>query len=465
MLGKIPKSEIFEKVSSANETLKSNDVDFVILAGGLGTRTHTNCPKMFLEIAGQALIRYIINLCAIFSDRIISVVSPQLIGHHLFDGSVQAIQEKPKGTGDAIKSAIPFIDSENIVIMCSDTPLIESKHINALLATDGDVAIIACRIPDDMLDMPYGRIIFDEHQQFVKIVEHSDINYKEKDYPYANCGIYRIKTNILKKYIPYLSQDHLSGEYYITDLLSILNENDVKISVIMSDEYWPFHGINTLNDLALAENIIQKKLRSKFMKNGVKLSDPESVYFSFDSEIGSDVTIEQDVVIKNGVTIRSGSTIKSFCYLENCVIMENAVIGPFARIRDQSVMMENAIIGNFVEIKQSTIGRSAKVKHLSYIGNTYVGYKSNIGAGTITCNYDGVKKHKSVIGDNVMVGSNCSIISPIKIGDEALVAAGSVITEDVPGNTLAIARPKQQNLINKASEILNRKRRLNRNAT
>ncbi|MDR1289530.1 MAG: bifunctional UDP-N-acetylglucosamine diphosphorylase/glucosamine-1-phosphate N-acetyltransferase GlmU [Holosporales bacterium] len=436
--------------------LPDTGINFIILAGGLGTRTRFDSPKMFLELAGQPIIRYLINLCSSFSDRVITVVSPQIEGHYLFDGSFQVVQKNPLGTGDAVKTAMPFVDSEDVIILCADTPLIESRHIKSLLRTDGDAAFIACKIPEDMLDMPYGRVLCD-NQGFVKIIEHKDAAYDGKLYRYANSGIYRIKTSALKDDLNSLSPDKYSGEYYLTDLLTILSTNGKKISVVKSDEYWPFHGINTLIDLSLAEEIVQKKLRNEFMRKGVRLIDPDSVYFSFDSKIADNVTIEQNVVIKKGVTINSGATIKSFCYLEDCVIMEKAVIGPFARIRDRTVIMDGSTVGNFVEIKESTIGREAKVKHLSYIGNTYVGHRSNIGAGTITCNFDGVRKHKSVIGDNVLVGSNCSIISPIKIGDDALIGAGSVITQDVPANTLAISRTDQQNHKGKASEILNAK--------
>ncbi|MDR2598118.1 MAG: bifunctional UDP-N-acetylglucosamine diphosphorylase/glucosamine-1-phosphate N-acetyltransferase GlmU [Holosporales bacterium] len=433
------------------------NINFIILAGGLGTRTQFDCPKMFLELAGQPIIRYLINLCSKFSDTIISVVSPRIEGHELFAGSIQVVQENPKGTGDAVKTAIPLIDSENVIILCADTPLIEPRHIELLMSTDGDAAFIACKIPDDMLDMPYGRIVCDGYR-FVKIIEHKDPDYAPNLFRYANSGMYKMKINTLKDGITKLSPNQASGECYLTDLLHILSAEGKKISVIKTDEYWPFHGINTLVDLSYAESNVQKRLRNKFMMNGVKLLDPNSVYFSFDSEVAANVTIEQNVVIKRGVTINSGATIKSFCYLENCVIMEKATVGPFARIRDNSVVLDEAIVGNFVEIKQSRIGCEAKVKHLSYVGDTHVGYRTNIGAGTITCNFDGVRKHKSVIGDNVLVGSNCSIISPIKIGDEALIAAGSVITQDVPEDTLAISRTNQQNHKNRASEILNKKK-------
>jgi bifunctional UDP-N-acetylglucosamine pyrophosphorylase/glucosamine-1-phosphate N-acetyltransferase len=437
--------------------VKKLNADFIILAGGLGSRTKTSEPKMFLEIAGRPIIRYIIDLCSMFSARVISVVSPQIENHHLFDGSIRVVQHNAIGTGDAVKIAVSYVKSEYTVIMCADTPLVEPRYIAPLLEMDEDVAFIACKIPDDMLSMPYGRVIFSDDNKFVRIVEYSDASSEEKKNRYINSGIYKIKTSVLLNLINDIPLNCNTGEYYFTELLTILAQNSKPISVIKYEEYWPFHGINTLSDLAIAESIMQNKLREKFMENGVRLLDPASVYFSSDSYVDSNVVIEQNVIIKNGVKIHSGASIRSFCYLENCEIMEHATIGPFARIRDDTSVMTDAIIGNFVEIKKSIIGSEAKVKHLSYVGDTNIGQKSNLGAGTITCNYDGVRKHKSTIGSGVLVGANCSIVSPVKIGDGALLAAGSIITDDVPEKALAISRNRQQNYPNKAEEIRHKK--------
>ncbi|MDR1234076.1 MAG: bifunctional UDP-N-acetylglucosamine diphosphorylase/glucosamine-1-phosphate N-acetyltransferase GlmU [Holosporales bacterium] len=463
------------KYSSTGTTKQKTDcgelgkrsTDFVILAGGNGTRTKCSIPKMFQELAGKPLIRYVIDTChEIISEeqgRIISVVSPHIKDHELFSDSITVVQPSPRGTGDAVKHAVPLLDSDVTVILYADTPLTESSHLESLLNDGKDVSFIACRIPDDMMEMPYGRVITDQQNQFVKIVEYLNANSEERACPFANSGIYKIKTDLLRRFIGDITPNKLTNDYYLTDLLTIFVENGVPVSVIKRDEYWPFHGINTLVDLARAEEIVQNKLRMKFMNSGVKLLDPKNVYLAFDTEIDPNVTIEQNVIIKNGVTIRNGACIRAFSYLEECNIMEDAVVGPFARIRENTVLGSKSIIGNFVEIKKAVVGESAKIKHLAYIGDAFLGEDTNIGAGTITCNYDGVRKHDTVIGCNTMIGANCSLIAPIKIGDNAMVAAGSVINKDVPDETLAISRTPQQNKIDKAPEIINNKRKLSGN--
>jgi bifunctional UDP-N-acetylglucosamine pyrophosphorylase/glucosamine-1-phosphate N-acetyltransferase len=251
----------------------------------------------------------------------------------------------------------------------------------------------------------------------------------------------------------------MTNEFYLTDLLEILLNNNIEISIIKSNTYWPFHGINTMQDLAIAEDIAQNQLRKKFMQNGVKLLAPQSVYFTYDTEIESDVVIEQNVVIGPNVKIKKYAEIKSFSYIEHCEIMENVSVGPFARIRGNTKLLPMSSVGNFVEIKGTTFGKAAKAKHLSYIGDTEVGQNSNIGAGVITCNYDGVKKHKTIIGDNTFVGSNSTLIAPVEIGDDVIVAAGSVIDHNAPRGSLAISRVKQDNIPDKAKQIWQKKGR------
>lgn len=433
-------------------------IDFVILSAGLGSRMKSSTPKFFQKIADKPIIRYVIDSCKSISDRrIIAVTNDALKDHEFFNDIKTVVQESPLGTADAVNSAVSILDSKYTIIMCGDMPLIETRHIESLLSDESDVSFIAMKIPDDLSNMPYGRVITDDLGNFQKIVEFRDATDSEKNCKFANSGIYKIKTDLLKNFITNVQKNEKSGEFYLTDIISILKDNGFKISVINSEEYWPFHGINNMQDLANAEEIVQNNLRDKFMKNGVKLLDPKSVYFSADTFIDNDVVIEQNVVFKRSVKVHQGSTIKAFCYLEDCEIMENSSVGPFARIRGNSKLSQNSDIGNFVEIKGSTIGIGSKVKHLSYIGDATIGIKSNIGAGTITCNYDGVKKHKTHLGDNVFIGSNCSLIAPVSIGNGSIVAAGSVITKNVPENSLAISRIIQETKLDKASDIWNKK--------
>ena len=434
-------------------------LDIVVLAAGLGTRMKSSTPKIFHKIAGKPIIRYVIDTCKFVDPKnLIIVTTKEFEKNELFKDVKTCIQEIPKGTADAVLSALHLINSEYVIIMCSDMPLIEPRHLELFLNDKSDISFIAMRIPKDLRSMPYGRVIVDSDGVFQKITEYKNSSDEEKMCDLANSAIYKIKTSILKKYIKDIKPNEVNGELYFTDLLAIARKNNVSISLIEQDEYWPFHGINTMEDLANAEKIIQNKLRQHFMQNGVKLASPETAYFSHDSKISSDVVIEPNVVINESVSISSGAVIKSFCHLEDCAILENATIGPFARIRGNSVLQQSSTVGNFVEIKNSTLGTRSKAKHLSYIGDTIIGSDSNIGAGTITCNYDGVNKHKTVIDDNVMIGSNCSLIAPLTIGAGSIVAAGSVISLNVPQNSLAISRISQLIKPEKAIDIWKKKR-------
>ncbi len=426
-------------------------IDFVILAAGKGTRMKSETPKIFQTIAEKPIIRYIIDTCKHFSSNIIVVTQESLLNHELFADVTTVAQSSPKGTGDAVLQAIPFLKADNTIILCGDMPLIETKHLELLINSSKN-SLISMTIPDELIGMPYGKVILNEGK-FEKIIEYKNATTQEKLIPLTNTGVYKIETSILKKYINEIKQNSLTQEFYLTDLFEILKRNKIDISVVQSKEYWPFHGINTMEDLAKAENIMQNRLRKKFMDNGVKLLDPQTIYFAFDTEIDSNVVIEQNVIIKQGVRIHSNTRINAFSHISECEIMKDVEIGPFARIRGNAKLMESSSIGNFVEVKGSLIGKNSKAKHLSYIGDTTVGSDSNIGAGTITCNYDGIRKYKTIIGNKAFVGSNSTLIAPLTIGDNTIIAAGSVINKDVSKNSLAIARCKQSEISNGADKI------------
>ncbi len=426
-------------------------INFVILAAGKGTRMNSKTPKFFQTIAEKPIIRYIIDTCKHFSSNIIVVTQESLLKHELFADVTTAQQSSPKGTGDAILQAIPFLNADNTIILCGDMPLIETKHLELLMNSSKN-SLMTMVIPDEFRDMPYGRVILNEGN-FEKIIEYKNATDSEKLVLLANTGVYKIETSILKKYIGKIKQNPLTQEFYLTDLFEILKTNGIDISVIQSKEYWPFHGINTMEDLAKAEEIMQNRLRKKFMNNGVKLLNPKTTYFAFDTQIDSEVVIEQNVIIKKGVRIHSNARINAFSHISECEIMEKVEIGPFARVRGNAKFMESSAIGNFVEVKGSLIGKNSKAKHLSYIGDATIGSDSNIGAGTITCNYDGVKKYKTTIGNKAFVGSNSTLIAPLAIGDNTIIGAGSVINKDVSKNSLAIARCKQNVISNGAEKI------------
>jgi bifunctional UDP-N-acetylglucosamine pyrophosphorylase/glucosamine-1-phosphate N-acetyltransferase len=418
-------------------------------------------PKLLQTIAGKPIIRYVIDLCkSINPKNLISVISKNFESNEFFEDVKTVVQTHPKGTANAVLHAIPYIDSEYVIVTCGDVPLLEKRHLDLLISDRHPVSFLVMEIPDELACMPYGRVILDNDSSFQKVVEYKNATDFEKEIKTANTGIYKFEANLLRKYIKKIEENFISKEFYLTDILEILKADGIEIFAINTEEYWPFHGINTMEDLSKAEKVAQSRLRKAFMEKGVKLCAPDSIYFSYDTSIEADVTIEPNVVFGKNVKIKSGSVIKSFSYISDCEIMNDVEIGPFARLRGNSKISPHSSVGNFVEIKQTTFGKSSKAKHLSYIGNSVIGESSNIGAGTIICNYDGVKKHDTVIGDNVFVGSNSTLIAPIEIENNSIIAAGSVINRSVSQNSLAISRVKQEEIKDGATKVWKKKRKL-----
>lgn len=427
--------------------------DFVILAAGRGSRMSSSLPKIFQKIADKPCISYEIDLCREIDPegQIIVVTRENLADADCFNGLTVAIQDKPLGTGDALKAALPFISSDEVLVLNGDLPLVSCEGLSPLIASSFNVSLIGAKLPKVLRDLPYGRIVGK------KIVEFKDATEEEKESPYFNTGIYKFKTSFLKTNLPKLTNDNKSNEYYLSDILKFANSED--IDIIFSENYWVFHGINTMSDLAQAEQQMQQRLRQKMMSKGVKLLDPNSSFFSADMEIEADVIIEPNVIFKGKVEIKSGAVIKAFSYIENSTVEQNAVVGPFARIRGGSLLAPFSEIGNFVEIKGTTIGEGSKAKHLAYLGDSSLGRKVNIGAGTITCNYDGFNKHKTTIEDKSMIGAHCSLIAPVVIGKNSIIAAGTTVTKNVPPNSLAISRLPQENKENGAIKIRENKKK------
>ncbi len=414
-------------------------IDFIILAAGNGTRMHSFTPKIFQKIAGKPCIAYIIDVCKNFPNcgKIIVVTKRELVNNKLFEKVVTVIQEKALGTADAVKRALPFLQGEKVIVMCGDIPLIDYQNLLILNSFSEKIAIMAMEIPEKMFNMPYGRL------DGKKIIEYKDANEEQKKINIANTGIYGFQSDFLFKNINNITINNKNNEYYLTDILSFACPKDIRIHI--SKDYWAFHGINTMKDLFKAELYMQNKLREQAINRGVKMLDPNSVYLSIDTNIEKDVIIEQNVVFKGAVEIKSGAIIKSFSYIEDSKIMSNVIVGPFARIRGESLISPFSEIGNFVEVKGSIIGERSKSKHLAYIGDANIAENVNIGAGTITCNYDGFNKHKTVIESDVMVGANCSLVAPINIKKGTIIAAGSTVNINTEENTLAIARSRQEN--------------------
>jgi len=415
----------------------------IILGAGQGKRMKSSTPKVLHEISGKPMLQWVLDTVKTLDiDQIITVVSPDLKNHEILKGTDIVVQEVPLGTGDALKlAALKLKNNINkVFLLCADTPLLKSQDLKNLEQSNADLTVIGMKIED--LDRSYGRIKCNDKGNPIAI-EETKHNPAAKNISIANAGVYAFNTKMLQDLLPKLTTNPDSGEFYATDLVELAIANGYTTELILANEE-NFLGVNTLVELSLAENIMQLRIKKEHMLNGVHFLLPETSYVNHDARIGSDTIIEQSVHIGENVNIANKAKILSFSYLSHCTIENNASIGPFAHLRNNVIIEEHASIGNFVEIKGSTIGKHTKAKHLSYIGDTVIEENTNIGAGTITCNYNGFEKFKTHIGKNVMVGVNTTLIAPVSIGNGAYVAAGSVITEDVGTDNLAISRTQQQ---------------------
>jgi bifunctional UDP-N-acetylglucosamine pyrophosphorylase/glucosamine-1-phosphate N-acetyltransferase len=412
----------------------------------------SSVPKVLHKVAGLAIVDHVIRSVSSIAPANVVVVASEAVMTREYCGCEVVLQSAQNGTADAVMRAIPYIRSEEVIIVCGDLPLLTAEHLEELTNSKADIAFIATELPCRLMRMPYGRVITKDGR-FVKIVEYADAADSDKKCGVINTGIYKFKTSLLAEMLRKVEKSEATGEYYLTETLGIAQRLGMTISIVENGDYEAFHGVNTMKDLAIAEGIMQNRIRNTFMDLGVRMLNPESTFLSYDTEMESDVTIEQNVVMGTGVKIRGGAIIKAFSYLEDCEIGANTSVGPFARIRGSSRLERGVTVGNFVEVKGTMLGENSKAKHMAYLGDTYVGSNTNIGAGTIVCNYDGVNKHKTNIGANAFVGSNTTLIAPLNIGSGAIIAAGSVITENVENNSLAIARTAQSVMPNGAEKV------------
>ena len=346
-----------------------------------------------------------------------------------------------------------------MIVLYGDTPLLRPETLSKVrtaLDTGADVVAIGFEAADPT---GYGRLLMDKDGALVGIREHKDASDAEKAITLCNSGILAFRSGgALKKLLAAIDNKNAKSEYYLTDAVALAHADGLQARMVQSDEE-EVRGVNSRSELAAAEAIIQRRLREKAMENGASLVAPETVFLSADTVIGKDVIIEPNVVIGPGVVIEDGATIKSFCHLERAHVGPYATVGPFARLRPGAKLAKNAHVGNFVEIKQSDIGEGAKVNHLTYIGDSSVGAAANIGAGTITCNYDGFEKHRTEIGAGAFIGSNSSLIAPVKIGEGAYVGSGSVISKNVEPDALALTRAPQEEREGWAAKVRARRTR------
>lgn len=420
----------------------------IILAAGKGTRMKSALPKPLHEIAGRSMVAHAIASCeALSPEKIVVVIGPDMpqmqdaVKPHL-----TAIQAVANGTGGAALAARDHFKNfdGDILVVFSDTPLVTSETMQRMVEARRQLPAIGLTYsafrPAD--PAKYGRMVMDDDGTLKKIIEWKDATEAERKITLCNGGIVCGDGAKLFDWLSQVGNDNAQKEYYLTDLPQIARKDNRTTHVVeISEEETA--GVNSREDLANIEALMQKRLRKKHMANGATLTDPASVFFSHDTVIGQDVTIGPSVVFGTGVTIGNNVQIHSFSHIKGAEIGDGAEIGPFARIRPGTRLDAGAVIGNFVEIKNTHLAAGAKAKHLTYLGDTEVGPRANIGAGTIVCNYDGFLKYKTVIGKEAFIGSNTALVAPVTIGDGAIVGAGSTITQDVAADALALTRAPQ----------------------
>lgn len=439
----------------------------VILAAGMGTRMKSKMPKVLHKVCGKPLSKWVIDASkAAGADKVCTVVGhkAETVKEVLGDVCEFALQAEQKGTGHAVMQAIDVIKNSKgeVVILNGDTPLITAETINKAIEyhkNNGNQATVITAILDDATG--YGRIVRDNDGSVLKIVEQKDASEEEKKINEVNSGMYVFDAQALVYALDKITPNNAQGEYYLTDTLEILLSAGKKIGGYAISDNDEIRGINDRVQLNEAEKIMQKRINEYHMRNGVTMRNPESVYIEDGVEIGNDTEICQNVTIKSGTKIGSDCVIGSGSMLDRAVIhdgvdvlssviLESEVdegthVGPFAYIRPNCHVGKEVKVGDFVELKNSNIDDGTKISHLTYIGDSDVGKRVNFGCGTVTCNYDGKKKYRTTIGDDCFVGCNTNFVSPINVGDGVYIAAGSTITEDIPENSLSIARARQVN--------------------
>ncbi len=421
----------------------------IILAAGEGTRMKSSLPKVLHKIAGLPLIGHVIKQIELVGVSQLAVV----VGFGAKDvtKTVQSFvknamifeQKERFGTAHAVLSVRLALQKEvdDVLIVFGDTPLIEQDsllQIRALLAKGADVVVAGFHAPDPK---GYGRLL-ERNGKLIAIVEEKDASDEEKKISFCNGGIFALNGKHALSLLEKVSNNNMKKEYYLTDIVSIAAREglDIRVVEVPVDN---IVGINNCFELFEADSLWQKRKARDLMLSGVTILKPDSVYFSYDTEIEPGVVIEPNVYFGPGVKVQSGAVIHAFSYLEGAVVGVNARIGPYARLRPGTELASSVKIGNFCEVKKAKIGEASKINHLSYIGDTEIGAHTNIGAGTITCNYDGFHKYKITIGDHAFIGSNSALVSPLVIGSGSYIASGSVITENVPKNSLALGRARQ----------------------
>lgn len=423
-----------------------NRMQIVVLAAGHGTRMKSDLPKILHPLGGRPVLHYVLDLAEQFNpEKTVLVVSPALGEIQTPFNHQTVVQHPAQGTGDAVKFAMPHLSSKGyVLVLYGDTPLIEKKTLDNMIAVSHSHPETAVIVLGMQLEAPggYGRLILNVQGELEEIVEAKDLKPEQKSENLCNSGVMLIKGELLEPLLNTLTPQNAGKEYYLTDIVQSARKMGHVCHVVEGDPS-EFIGINTREDLASAEVSLQQKWRKEALSKGVTLRDPQTTYFSYDTKVAEDVTIHPCVVFGPGVIIEKDAEIFSFCEMSESFIGPKTKVGPFARLRGGVHLEDEAEVGNFVEAKKSHFGKKAKAKHLSYIGDAELGTRANIGAGTITCNYDGYNKFQTKIGESVFIGSNSSLVAPLTVGDFAIVGAGSVVTEDIESRDLVISRGTQ----------------------
>jgi bifunctional UDP-N-acetylglucosamine pyrophosphorylase / glucosamine-1-phosphate N-acetyltransferase len=444
----------------------------IVLAAGKGTRMKSDLPKVMHRLAGATLLAHVLRAAkAAAVDRIAVVVGPGMeqvgAAASVLDPKLQTfVQAEQRGTADAVKAAREAFEDfhGHVLILYGDTPLLRPQTLDKVrgeLEAGADLVVIGFEAEDPT---GYGRLLLDDRGGLAGIREEKDANDQERALTLCNSGIMAFRSSkTLLGLLGRIGNDNAKGEFYLTDAVALAHGDRLETRMVLSDQEEVL-GVNSRAELAMAEGAMQRRLRAHVMANGATLTAPETVFLSHDTRIGKDVVIEPHVVIGERVVIEDGATIRGFCHIEGAKIGPGAIVGPFARLRPGASLAKDAHVGTFVEIKQAEIAEGAKVNHLTYIGDASVGARANVGAGTITCNYDGFAKHRTEIGAGAFIGSNSSLIAPVKIGEGAYIGSGSVISKDVAADALALTRAPQEERQGWAARVRERRGRTPKNA-
>lgn len=419
------------------------DVAALILAAGKGTRLNSSLPKPLHRIGGRPMLAWSLDAArAAGARRIVTILGTGAKTVEAWlDGGESCIQDPPNGTGHAVLAAQPTLhDFTGIVlVMFADTPLVTAATLTDLSAAirDGaDIAVLGFTAADPT---GYGRLVTDADGGLIKIVEETDATAAERGITLVNGGVMAARAELLFDLLAKTTPDNNKGEIYLTDIVEQASHANHKVVYRLTSED-EIAGVNDRQDLAFIESVVQARLRAQAMQQGVTMQAPETVFLSADVTFGRDVILEPHVVITGGATIGEGTVIRAFTHIDGAVLGPCCMVGPFARLRPGTILQDGVKIGNFVETKNAEMGAGSKANHLTYLGDTTVGQDANVGAGTITCNYDGFGKFRTLIGDGASIGSNTALVAPVTIGAGAIIGAGSTITADVPENAIATTR-------------------------